>query len=73
MSWELGNYQRVLLDVRLPKCPETRGWPQEKMKTMLMQFAYAKFDKQRALWYIMVFSGAVKLLDVAVLRKKFHF
>ena len=36
-------------------------WSQEKLKTMFMQnFAD---DKQRALWYVMVFSGVVNCGD----------
>ena len=37
--------------------------------------AYAKFwgDKQRALWYVMVFSGVANCLAVPVLKKNLKF
>jgi len=34
-----------------------KKWPQEKLKTMLIQNFGG--DNQKALWYVMVFSGVV--------------
>ena len=38
-------------------------WPQEKLKN-----AYAKFwgDKERALWYVMVFSGVANYFSSGI-------